>query len=176
MTLNDGNRGKPLKKIINEMILLAKLESEQTESEQAEVNVQDLVRQVTARALPLVNERGIELHQESDPEAMLVIDGDKMLRALSNILFNGIRHAHSRVSITAEEKNRRLIFTIEDDGEGIPEDLLPHIFHRFVKGKNGKTGLGLAIARAIIEQDGGKITVGSSVALGGAKFVITFTV
>jgi signal transduction histidine kinase len=165
-----------LKKIINEMILLAKLESEQTESEQAEVNVQDLVRQVTARALPLVNERGIELHQEADPEAMLVIDGDKMLRALSNILFNGIRHAHSRVSITAEEKNRRLIFTIEDDGEGIPEDLLPHIFHRFVKGKNGETGLGLAIARAIIEQDGGKITVGSSVALGGAKFVITFTV
>lgn len=165
-----------LKKIINEMILLAKLESEQTESEQAEVNVQDLVRQVTARALPLVNERGIELHQDADPEAMLVIDGDKMLRALSNILFNGIRHAHSRVSITAEEKNRRLIFTIEDDGEGIPEDLLPHIFHRFVKGKNGETGLGLAIARAIIEQDGGKITVGSSVALGGAKFVITFTV
>ena len=57
--------------------------------------------------------------------------------------------------------------------QGIPEDLLPHIFHRFVKGKNGETGLGLAISRAIIEQSGGKITVGKS-ELGGAKFVITF--
>jgi len=162
-----------LKTIINEMILLAKLDSEQSIYQTAEVNAKVLIKQVADRALPLINERGIALHYEVDPAIILTVDEEKMLRALLNITFNGIRHAHSQVNITIGKKNRLTTLTIEDDGQGIPEDLLPHIFHRFVKGKNGETGLGLAISRAIIEQSGGKITVGKS-ELGGAKFVITF--
>src|SRR5690625_321499 len=162
-----------LKTIINEMILLAKLDSEQSIYQTAEVNAKVLIEQVADRTLPLINERGIALHHEADPAIILTVDEEKMLRALLNITFNGIRHAHSQVNITVGRKNRLTTLTIEDDGQGIPEDLLPHIFHRFVKGKNGETGLGLAISRAIIEQSGGKITVGKS-ELGGAKFVITF--
>lgn len=164
---------KRLKKIINEMIFLAKLESEQTMSQTSTTNVQGLIEQVTARALPFVNEGGIRLSQKADPEAVIMVDEEKMLRALSNIIFNCIRHSQSRVNITAEIQNKQVILSIEDDGEGIDEELLPHIFHRFVKGKNGETGLGLAIARAIIEHSGGKITVSTS-ELGGAKFIITF--
>jgi signal transduction histidine kinase len=47
--------------------------------------------------------------------------------------------------------------SITDDGAGLPEELIPHLFHRFVKGKDGETGLGLAISRAIIERCGGTI-------------------
>lgn len=171
MMVTEVNR---LKKIINEMILLAKLESEQTVNQAAETNVKALIEQVAARALPLVNERGIQMGREADPETVIIIDEEKMLRALSNITFNCIRHAHSQVRITAVKQNSQLTLTIEDDGEGIDSELLPHIFHRFVKGKNGETGLGLAIARAIIEQSGGKIDVDTS-ELGGAMFVIIFT-
>ncbi|MFP3490104.1 ATP-binding protein, partial [Staphylococcus sp. SIMBA_130] len=60
---------------------------------------------------------------------------------------------------------------IEDDGEGIEEEQAEQIVHRFVKGKDGETGLGLAIARAIVEQSNGKIVVGKS-ELGGAKFEV----
>lgn len=163
-----------LKKIINEMILLAKLDSEQTVYQTAEVSAKGLIDQVVDRILPLVNERGIILHHDADPAVTLIVAEEKLLRALLNLTFNGIRHAKKQVNIAVTKNNRLITITVEDDGEGIPENLLPHIFHRFVKGKNGETGLGLAIARAIVEQSDGKITVGDS-DLGGAKFVLTFT-
>src|SRR5699024_11974825 len=111
--------------------------------------------------------------QDIEQEAVLEIDAEKFLRALLNLVLNGIRHARTRVRLTVKREDSCIVIMIEDDGEGIPEEIIPHIFHRFVKGKSGETGLGLAIARAIIEQSGGRITVGAS-DLGGAKFMIDF--
>ncbi|SDR05373.1 Signal transduction histidine kinase [Virgibacillus subterraneus] len=161
---------KRLKMIINEMILLAKLDSEQTAYQPENVSTSTLINQVMDRTLPMVNEKNITINQEVDEGSSLFVDQEKVLRALLNITFNAIRHAKTRVDITVEKST----IVIEDDGEGISKDLLPHIFHRFVKGNNGETGLGLAIARAIIEQSGGKIMVHES-KLGGAKFILSFT-
>ncbi len=161
---------KRLKMIINEMILLAKLDSEQAAYQPESVSASELIHQVMDRTLPMVNERHITINQEVNYDSSLFVDQEKVLRALLNITFNAIRHAKTRVDITFDKD----MIVIEDDGEGIPKDLIPHIFHRFVKGKNGETGLGLAIARAIIEQSGGKIMVHES-KLGGAKFTLAFT-
>ncbi|MBP1948461.1 sensor histidine kinase [Virgibacillus litoralis] len=161
---------KRLKMIINEMILLAKLDSEQAAYQPQNVSTSTLINQVMDRTLPMVNEKNITINQEVDEGSSLFVDQEKVLRALLNITFNAIRHAKTRVDITVEKST----IVIEDDGEGISKDLLPHIFHRFVKGNNGETGLGLAIARAIIEQSGGKIMVHES-KLGGAKFILSFT-
>ncbi|WP_188456107.1 sensor histidine kinase [Virgibacillus oceani] len=165
---------KRLKTIINEMILLAKLDSEQAVYQPEEIRVSELIDQVVDRALPLVNEKGISFVRDIDADLMLHADQEKLLRALLNITFNGIRHANSQVKIEAKKIDRTVFIVIADDGEGVPKDLVQHIFHRFVKGKNGETGLGLAIARAIVEQSGGKIAVEQS-ELGGAKFVLRFS-
>lgn len=162
-----------LKKIINEMILLAKLDSEQNIYQDEEVQVSDLIEQVVGRTLPLVNEKGLDLYHETEKDVVLIVDEEKLLRALLNITINGIRYANSTVKITAIQENNKVVIIIEDDGDGISADILPHIFHRFVKGKDGQTGLGLAIAHAIVEQSGGKIIVERS-ELGGARFVLTF--
>ena len=162
-----------LKKIINEMILLAKLDTEPDVYQPEKIKISHLIAKVTERTLPLVNEKGIELQKNVDDRVTLFADEEKLLRALLNLTFNGVRHAKTKVSIHVFTQTNRKIIRVEDDGEGVPKDLIPHIFHRFVKGKNGETGLGLAIARAIIEQSGGKITVGES-ELGGAAFEITF--
>lgn len=164
---------KRLKKIINEMILLAKLDSEQAVYKPERVDVSELVDQVIVRTLPLVNEKEIELQHDTDDSITLFVDGEKLLRALLNVTINGIRYAKTTVNIVVKKGNKQIIIMIEDDGDGIPKELLPHIFHRFVKGKNGETGLGLAISRAIIEQSGGKIIVAES-ELGGARFILTF--
>ncbi|MEN1968407.1 HAMP domain-containing sensor histidine kinase [Lentibacillus sp. N15] len=164
---------KRLKKIINEMILLAKLDSEQTVNKPEVTTARELVDQVMERALPLVNEQGITINDHVEAGTTLFVDQEKLLQALLNITFNGLRHATSRVEIQANRQAGKTVITIEDDGEGIAPELIPHIFHRFVKGKNGETGLGLAIARAIVEQSNGTITVGKS-DLGGAKFSLQF--
>ncbi|MFS0675020.1 sensor histidine kinase [Ornithinibacillus sp. 179-J 7C1 HS] len=162
-----------LKKIINEMILLAKLESEEVSYHNDKIAVKDLINKVMERALPIATEKELELQQQIKGDLYLHGDEERILRALLNLTFNGIRHGHRMLSITADKQNEQIQITIEDDGEGISEELMPHIFHRFVKGKNGETGLGLAIARAIIEQSNGKIEVGKS-KLGGAKFTLNF--
>ncbi len=156
-----------LKKIINEMILLAKLDSDRSTYHPEKIQASELIDQVLDRALPIVNDNGVKLQPEVDNQVQFTADAEKFLQALLNLTFNAIRHAHSRVDITVTEDK----ITIEDDGEGISKELVPHIFHRFVKGKTGETGLGLAIARAIIEQSGGKIMVRDS-DLGGAKFIV----
>ncbi|WP_449354477.1 sensor histidine kinase [Virgibacillus natechei] len=162
-----------LKTIINEMIVLAKLDSEPAAYHTDQIQLSSLINQVEERALPLVNEREIDFRHHVEGDLTLMADEEKLLRALLNLTINGIRHAKSQVAIDVYNRNQMTKITVEDDGDGVSEDLIPHIFHRFVKGKNGETGLGLAIARAIIEQSGGKISVTDS-ALGGAKFEIIF--
>lgn len=163
-----------LKAIINEMILLAKLDSEEAEYKPEMIEARALINQIMDRGLPIASEQRVELKTEDvADDAMIYADEEKVLRALSNVTFNALRHAHDIVSISVTYGNAYTSIVIEDDGEGISDEVMPHIFHRFVKGKGGETGLGLAIARAIVEQSGGNITVGKS-SLGGARFVLTF--
>ena len=166
---------KRLKTIINEMILLAKLDSEPDVYQPQKVSVSRLINQVVDRVIPLVNEKGITLNHNVEANLTLVVDEEKILRALLNLVFNGVRHAKTHVNVNVYKKHRLILIEIEDDGEGVAADLRPHIFHRFVKGKDGETGLGLAISRAIVQQSGGKISVNDS-ELGGAKFKITFPI
>ncbi|MCT2534927.1 HAMP domain-containing histidine kinase [Aquibacillus koreensis] len=160
-----------LKKIINEMILLAKLDSEENIYQEELIKVDELIKLTVDRALPLANEKQISLQYEVADDLFFYVDNEKMLRAMMNIVTNAIRHASSIVFISVKEINGTINIAIEDDGNGVPVSLMPHLFHRFVKGDGGETGLGLAISRAIVERSGGTISVGES-AYGGALFTI----
>ncbi|MFD2210643.1 sensor histidine kinase [Virgibacillus halophilus] len=164
---------KRLKKIINEMILLAKLDSEQAAYDPEQIDASELVQQVADRMLPFASENNVKLKVDIAEGMTIYADGEKMLRALLNLVVNGIRHAASVVEISFVTRGRQKLLIVEDDGDGIPPDLMDNIFHRFVKGKQGDTGLGLAIVRAIVEQSGGKITV-ENAETGGARFIILF--
>lgn len=156
-----------LKKIINEIIWLAKLESEELPYEREWIESKTLLNEVHNRMLPLAEKEGIHFGVKQVKEFRLYVDHEKFLQAVLNIAVNAIRHADSKVEVRFKDSQ----IVIEDDGNGIPKDLIPYIFNRFVKGKGGETGLGLAIARTIIEQSQGSIKVEQS-SLGGAKFVI----
>lgn len=160
-----------LKKIINEMILLAKLDSEESLYQEEEMDLKELMEWTMERALPLAKEKQITLTNKNIADASFTADKEKMLQAMMNIISNAIRHARSRVIISSEKTDDGLLIRVEDDGPGIPENLMENLFHRFIKGEGGETGLGLSISRAIIERSGGKISAGKS-DLGGALFRI----
>ncbi|MDC3413146.1 sensor histidine kinase [Terrihalobacillus insolitus] len=159
-----------LKKIINEMILLAKLDSDEGIYHETKVDSRDIIIKTIDRALPLANERNISITYDVD-QVTLRADEEKLLQAMLNITLNAIRHASAKVNIVVTHLNSNVTILIEDDGTGIEKDLMPKLFHRFVKGEGGETGLGLAISRAIVERSSGSIHVGQS-ELGGAKFII----
>ena len=103
-------------------------------------------------------------------------DTEKLERAIINILSNAIRHAHSKVEIRCDVSEKEIEIAIHDDGDGIDEKDLPHLFERFYKGENGSSGLGLAISKDIVTGLGGRITAENMLKpQHGAKFTIQMT-
>lgn len=166
-----------LKGIVTEMILLAKLESEDGVFDQEEVSVEQLIDQTVDRIRPLAINEEIEIkvkYEVKEPNKLHIHgDSKKLLQAVLNIMSNAIRHASQAVCIEISEQDGQVQIEITDDGEGIADHLLPQLFQRFIKGKNGETGLGLAISRAIVERCNGEISAHNG-DHGGAIFRMRF--
>jgi signal transduction histidine kinase len=108
---------------------------------------------------------GVSLTAEvADNLPTVHIDPARIRQVISNLLSNAIRHTPSggSVKVAVSSASNQVTVTVTDTGEGIPPDLLPHVFERFVKGPNSKgSGLGLAIAHDIIAAHGANLAVKS---------------
>ena len=111
------------------------------------------------------------------------IDEEQMTRVLGNLLSNALRYTpqtkQGLIRLASAIKNGYVHLTVEDNGQGIPPEHLPNIFHRFYRAdesrqrnaSHGESGLGLAIAKSLVEAHGGTIAV-ESVLKQGTKFTI----
>lgn len=106
------------------------------------------------------------------------VDLDRLVQVLGNLISNALRHTPAGGHIRlAAENGQPLVLRVQDSGAGIAPDDLPHVFDRFYRGDksrspNGESGLGLAIARSIVEAHNGRITVTSTPGQ-GTTFTIT---
>lgn len=116
--------------------------------------------------------KGITFRFDFDEEPVLLpIREQDAQRIFGNLISNAIRYAKSEVVMVCRMESGRVFASVKDDGEGIfPEDL-PHIFERFYKGRGGKHGIGLAIAKAAVEMYRGTLTARND---GGAVFEVRF--
>ena len=99
------------------------------------------------------------------------IDDSLLAQAVINIISNCIKYAKSEVIVTIYSEKNDVVIKISDDGNGIAQNDLPHIFDRFYKGKQGNFGLGLSIALSAVEFMGGSVKAYNE---GGAVFEIRF--
>jgi two-component system sensor histidine kinase KdpD len=104
------------------------------------------------------------------------LDFTLMQQALSNLLLNAAMHTPQGTAIFAQahKEEKDMVLRVSDDGPGLPPDLLPRIFDKFVRARNaptGGSGLGLAIVKGFVEAQGGKITAENKLS-GGAVFTI----
>lgn len=87
---------------------------------------------------------------------------DSLIQVLINLLSNANRHTSGgEVSLRAERRDGLVLVSVTDNGEGIPSQMLPHVFERFFHGESGGSGLGLPICKSIIEEYGGEIGIES---------------
>ncbi|MCX5235590.1 HAMP domain-containing histidine kinase [Streptomyces prunicolor] len=104
-----------------------------------------------------------------DEPALVSADAARIQQVLINLLGNARKHTPPGTTITARVQRRGpwMCVDVEDNGQGIPPDLLPHVFERFARGDSarsrstGSTGLGLAIVQAVATAHGGAVTVDS---------------
>jgi signal transduction histidine kinase len=166
-----------LESTVLQMLTLARVEyeSEQgvslaNESINMSACVDDAVRQFSS----LAQLKDIRLNVTKTTTALVRLDGKDCALLCSNLLHNALQHSPlgSTISIGLVEANGLVTLTIEDEGEGIPEDVLPHVFEPFFRAdssrdrKSGGTGLGLAICKAICTLAGGSISIDSVVSKG----------
>jgi two-component system OmpR family sensor kinase/two-component system sensor histidine kinase BaeS len=117
---------------------------------------------------------------EVQPALPLVrADADRVMQVLRNMLTNALRHTpEGSIRVSAQPQQDDLLITVEDTGEGIPVEDLPHVFDRFYRGdksrarSSGGSGLGLAITKALVEAMHGKIGVESTPGA-GSRFWFT---
>lgn len=101
---------------------------------------------------------------EFDPNFLVDVDGEQMLRILVNVGRNAVQALEGRpagaVTISAHRENGAVVTDVTDNGSGIPEEALKHMFEPFARrGRSGGTGLGLAIARELARGHGGDVTL-----------------
>jgi len=166
---------KRLGDIVTEMTLLAKLDSEEDIFDPEAISLKELLTEALERTDPLFAKKDIQ-HQlicPPDADLMIMADQDKLLQALLNVIINAVRYAKSRIVVEASLVNGTVVLHVSDDGPGIQQELMDTLFHRFVKGKDGESGLGLAISRAIVERCGGLIHANNNKE-GGARITFSF--
>ena len=146
------------------------------------------LREISERVVSAARRHGAQQRIEIElPKDLTLVKADATLveQAIGNIVANAIVHTapETRVVIDAGDASDAIALRVTDNGPGIPLDDLPHVFEKFVKGKEmqalsadgSHTGLGLAIAKGIMEAHGGAISAESPVAEGrGARFILTF--
>ena len=90
--------------------------------------------------------------------AVWPLDPARIRQVLGNLLENALQASEGRVTASAREEDGRLVYTVRDDGPGIPPEDLPHIFEPFYTRRTRGTGLGLAVARRLVDLHGGTLT------------------
>jgi signal transduction histidine kinase len=139
-------------------------------------DLHDVVGELLEVLGPVATDLGLTLVRDVRPGTVRRFDRDRIVQVLFNLVGNALKFtpAGGSVTVLAEERGSATAITVRDTGAGIPPEAVSQIFDRFyTKGGNSPgTGLGLDIARGLIEAHGGALTVTSKIGEGSA---FTFT-
>ncbi len=163
-----------MKRLVNDLLDLAQLESGQFQMKYADIDLGKLIKRVIRKFTTVALERNVQLHvQLPDERIPVTADADRMEQVLTNLLDNAFRHtAQGNVYVHVLVGKHNVQLKVGDTGTGIPEEDIPFIFERFYKADKSRvrsssgTGLGLAITRHIISEHSGDILVQSTLGEG----------
>lgn len=154
-----------LEQLINEFFDITRMNYQTLPAYKAPVNLTILLIQIINEFFPMMEEKNIVMRQEIEPELMVSADADKLARVFDNLFRNAVNYSHvgTEIVCTARKGNGCILVNIKNKGDHIPQEKLNHIFDKFYRldssrqSSTGGAGLGLAIAKQIIELHDGTI-------------------
>jgi len=186
---NISDNAKWLLNIINDVLDSAKIESGKVVLEHIPFDLEDVVAQCQSAIMPKFVEKGLDLYCYSEPLADKKLQGDpvRLRQVIMNLLSNAVKFTNTGTvklltSVTSfDDKQASINFEVKDSGIGMDPEQITKIFEPFLQAddtvtrKFGGTGLGLPIAKSIIELMGGKLNVESELDIGSRfSFDLTF--
>lgn len=178
-TIIEGE-AKRLERLVGDLLLLARLESTGFEYHLATVDLPPLVEAATIGVRHEAEQRSVAITVRTPDEPTRIrADPDRYSQVIGNLVGNALRFARETVLVTVWAADGGIHLSVADDGPGISEADLPHVFERLYVAKNNPatkesgSGLGLAIVRELTEGMGGLVVARRS-SFGGAEFVVSF--
>lgn len=162
-----------LAEVVNGLLTLSRLESGGQNTTLGPVRVVEVIEDQLDRLNGLAVQQGISLVL-APFEQSIVANGEEELlgKVLENLLTNAIRYAKTAVTVSVKAERNQVDISVSDDGGGIDEKDLPHLFERCYKGRGGNFGIGLAIAHSAAEKMKGRLKAANRKE-GGAVFTLT---
>lgn len=170
-----GQAAQQMDALIQDLLDVTRLEAGRLVVAPREVEIGALLDRSIEALRPLAEAGGVSLDRRLPQELpTLQVDADRVMQLFSNLIANAIKFtpAGGHVALTARIAGTSMEFSVTDDGEGIPAAQLPYVFDRFFQVTHGGraarhgAGLGLPIARGIVEAHGGQISIESTVGAG----------
>src|SRR6266487_5576452 len=172
-----------LNHLVDDLQELSRVESRAHELDLHPLDVSSLMRTVTKRLRPQAESKHIVLDIELTPDLPpVLVDEDRAVQVLTNLTGNALQYTpeNGRVTLSAKRTNNEVQVSVRDTGLGIPPEHLQHIFDRFYRvdksrsrRAGGGSGIGLTIARALVEAHGGRIWAESAGEGQGSTFSFT---
>ncbi len=162
-----------LTRLINDILDMERIESGSMPMEVTELDAADLLRDSAAELAGLAAATRVEI-VVTEAAGRVLADADRVKQTVSNLVGNAVKfsEAGGQVRLRAAPEDGSVLFSVQDDGRGIPPEKLETVFERFQqvdssdRRKKGGTGLGLAISRGIVQRLGGKIWAESTMGVG----------
>jgi signal transduction histidine kinase len=170
--------------LIDELLDVSRLVGGRTDFDLREVDLRDSLRGAVEAIMPLAEAKGLEVRLGSHPTVPVTADPRRLEQIFLNLLSNAVKFTPpgGRVTLDAVLAGPRVQVRVTDNGSGIEPGFLPHVFDRFRQGESdpsrsaGGLGLGLFIARQLVEAQGGTIQADSAGAGAGATFTVSLPV
>lgn len=167
---------KDMNFLVIALLQLSRLDAGVVEFLNEEINLSIMINEIKNNLEIMSEVKNVELDIKGKKDVYINGDYNWIKEAIQNIVKNAIEHASSKVTIDITENDVYCKLEITDDGGGINEDDIKHIFERFYKASNSSEnsiGIGLSLAKEIIEKQNGYITVESKIGI-GSKFIIKY--
>jgi signal transduction histidine kinase len=164
-----------LRRLVGDLRMLSLADAGELKLKKQPVSPLEFLEKMAAAHWQRAEQRKITLSVQGAPDLPVIkMDPDRMMQVMGNLTVNALRHTPEggQINFLAQRQGDYVQLCVQDNGEGIPPESLERVFDRFYRGddsrhqQGGESGLGLPIAKSIVEAHGGKISVDSELGVG----------